>query len=165
MKNLELLNRLIISEDDFYQAKSFIRYVLEKDLRYEDNDDEIRLVLKAFNTAIIVSYCRPFTRNHISENHPASYLPAEYLELLTEDEKKLHIRILSVRNTEQAHSDADARSVFLPANSIFSIRRDATIPLGYYEFVSLEKIIDKYLIEITKQKNDISSNNFESRIN
>lgn len=151
---IDLLNRLIISEDDFWQAKRFIRYVLEKNLHENEEDDENKLILKACNTATIVSYCRPFTRNWKHENYPATEsLPEDYINLLTDDEKRLHKRVAAIRDKEQAHSDPESHSVGLYNNNQIAIKRDATIPLTQEEFSLLEKMIDKFLIKIGSDKN------------
>ena len=55
---------------DFKQARSFASFILDKKLHDKKQTDYVRLLHSAFNTSLIVSYCRPFTfyRNRPGED-------------------------------------------------------------------------------------------------
>lgn len=56
---------------DFKEARRFATFILDKKLHDKKQTEYVRLLHSAFNTALIISYCRPFTvnRNRPGEVH------------------------------------------------------------------------------------------------
>lgn len=113
------LPRLYVDRLDFYQAQECAAYIIDQGLHEKRKTERARksqqLVHTAFNTSLIVSYSRPFT-NHKdlkgkSEKNDKGTNKAplndHVTEVLKETETiKLHHRVLHLRDTAYAHSDA-----------------------------------------------------------
>lgn len=102
------LPRLYIYLNDFRDARNFATYILEKGLH--DKKTELKqLVHLAFNTSLMISYSRPFTRNSNLKGEGKSSLGGYEHEVLKEGvEVELHRRILALRDQAYAHSDASS---------------------------------------------------------
>jgi hypothetical protein len=107
--NLLLYKKLVVSQDDFGQAKYFIGYILKKGWHFSPWDSAIRyptyLKQAAFTTAFVTAYARPFTGTRSS---PALSLKIAKYGI---SEKRLHDEILELRNTVYAHSDIEKQDV------------------------------------------------------
>lgn len=106
-----LLKRIVISQWDLGQARDCIAEILDRRL-HESRED--RALWKGMNTAFIVAYCRPFTKNYDQgdSEHPAlPTLPKEYLDVLTDDQRQVHNALKRARDQDQAHSDEEATTV------------------------------------------------------
>jgi hypothetical protein len=107
-----LLPRWCIDLGDFRQAKEFAGHILKRKWQNEINETPVQsLEHRAFNTSLIVSYARPFHNNMNFEDEPKSSLRKHVAEVLNENEIELHDRILRLRDTVYAHSDASAHRV------------------------------------------------------
>jgi hypothetical protein len=109
-----LLPRWCIDLGDFRQAKEFAEHILKRKWQQELNESPVKRVEhRAFNTALIVSYARPFHDNKTLKGAPASSLREQVGEVLSEAaEVDLHDRILRLRDTVIAHSDGRALRVY-----------------------------------------------------
>ncbi len=103
--NQVYLPRLNISLDDFRQSLKFARYILEKKL-HDKKSEQSKLVRLAFETAMVISYWRPFTRQNDFPGHAKLPLNKAVSEVLTENQAKLHKAVGDIRCTDVAHSDA-----------------------------------------------------------
>ena len=136
------LLRLLISYNDLQQASWIASYIL--DHRFQEKVDRmrgrrqyrIRLLWQALNSAMVVSYCRPFSGNDRRLAKPVPDLPKRFLRPLSREERELHRVAMSDRNTMLAHSDSDAwdlRPFFMEANPghkiLFPIHNDTRAPL------------------------------------
>jgi hypothetical protein len=92
---------------DFKQARKFARFILEKQLHAKKQTDYVQLLHSAFDTSLILSYCRPFTSNKNRPGEDPSSLK-RVTEVLNEDEAKLHDLIWERRNQVYAHTQASA---------------------------------------------------------
>jgi hypothetical protein len=72
-------------------------------LRRESRRDILYWTL---HNGIVISYCRPFTRNK-------PYGPLDWTEFKTPASEDLHQELLDLRNKCVAHSDHDMRKVFI----------------------------------------------------
>ena len=95
-----LLKRIIISQWDLRQAADCLSEVLNRNLH--DSPSE-KTLLKCLNTAFVVSYARPWTKNHGWDVR--ARLPKRYLSVLSKNQRDLHQEIITSRNRDQAHSD------------------------------------------------------------
>ena len=109
------LPRLYIDRLDFYQARKVAAYILKEGLHEKRKTEQARvkqqLVHLAFNTSLIVSYSRPFSKNRNFEGEPSSSLKKEICRVLNESETELHKKVLDMRDTVCAHSDARAHRI------------------------------------------------------
>ena len=102
---VRVLNRLLISYNDFKQTHEISGLLLEGDL-YEKYPRENRHLTIALNMAAVVAYSRPFVKNRGELAH--NRLPSGVLRILTEREREIHDIVLEDRHRMMAHSDADA---------------------------------------------------------
>jgi hypothetical protein len=104
-----LLPRWGIDLGDFKQANEFATHILRRKGQHDQKESQVKsLEHRAFNTSLIISYARPFSQNKNFENEPKSSLRKHVAEVLSETEIGLHDRVLSMRDTLYAHSDANA---------------------------------------------------------
>lgn len=109
-----LLQRLLISYNDFKQAAWIASYILDQKL--QDKVDRLRgkrryrtkLLWEALNCAMVVSYCRPFSGNERRSATRVPDLPGRFLRALDAEEKAVHAVAMEDRNTMLAHSDSAA---------------------------------------------------------
>lgn len=139
--------RLNTCSDDFEQSLRFATYILEKGLHRKKSELK-KLILLAFETSMIVSYARPFTTSRdFNRRHISSPLEGcESLAQLTDDESKLHKRVITKRNTDCAHSDDSAHLVedWDYSKTIIEMRMTLE-PLTESETVSLIRMIKKWI--------------------
>lgn len=103
-----LYKRLIISFFDLHEARDFLH-----ELRSEKNPDaggRRNVARHALMTAFVVAYGRPFSNNRPVELVRPD-LPASFLKDLSTEQKRLHLRLLELRNQEFAHSDPERSNV------------------------------------------------------
>lgn len=115
-------HRLLISYLDFEQAAWIASYIIDHKLH--EKVDRLRgkrryqtkLLWEALNSAMIVSYCRPFSGSNKRSNQRIPDLPNRFLRTLTKEEREIHDVAMQDRNALLAHSDSDAwnlRPLFL----------------------------------------------------
>ncbi|MEP6912945.1 MAG: hypothetical protein ABI923_09335 [bacterium] len=100
------LPRLYIYRLDFRQALDYAAHILDKKFHDERKTESRRLVHRALNTSLIISYSRPFHRNKDLEDKYELSLEKSIAQVLTEAETELHRKVFDSRNTAYAHSDA-----------------------------------------------------------
>src|SRR6266850_6323743 len=104
------LPRLYIDLNDFRNARRFAVYILRQKLHEKKKTQLARtrqqLVHLAFNTALIISYSRPFHGNYNLKGQPKSSLKEHTCDVLNDTECELHTRVLAMRDEAYAHSDA-----------------------------------------------------------
>lgn len=138
-------SRVYVFLSDFRQARKFVWYILEK--RLHDKKSELsNLVHLAFNTSLIISYSRPFGGNKNFTGQGKSSLN-QSLDILDEDERKLHDRVVASRNTAYAHSDASSRVLqhWNYGGKGLKFMLDPFIPLNKAETERLKKMIGKWI--------------------
>lgn len=148
------LPRLYIYLRDFHQARKFGAYILNQGLH--DKKTELKqLVHLAFNTSLIISYSRPFHCNKNLEGQPKSSLREHTSEVLNEAEVEIHTRVLAMRDTAYAHSDArshliegfDYRKYFALMRTIETLDKSAT--------GKLKIIIEKWIRYLEAEKSKL----------
>lgn len=100
-------SRLNIFLYDFYEARDFANYILNRDLhKSQDPQSKTRLIHLAFNTSLVVSYCRPFHKSNDQNGQPrVSIRRTRVTNVLDVYEQALHYEIISKRDQAFAHSD------------------------------------------------------------
>jgi hypothetical protein len=93
---------------DFKHARKFAWHILRGKFHTRNRTDLRYWTHLAFNTALIVAYGRPFFSNRGFGN-AASSLKSYVSTVLTDpDDVALHDKIISLRKTAYAHSDASS---------------------------------------------------------
>ena len=127
-----LFKRIVQSEDDLDHAAECAEQILQRDL-HSATAREDRCLLRCLNTALIVSYVRPFSGNRASPDVRKA-LPAEYLDVLSDEQRQLHDQLIELRNRDHAHSDPKGRSVSVGVQKVgdgvlaIPLSRDAFAP-------------------------------------
>lgn len=101
---LRQFHRILMSYIDFKEAAAISSSILDDDLHADPSEN--RVLLRALNQAMIVSYCRPFSGNDGRNGIPD--LPGRFLRDLTAAEKAIHDVVVGDRNAALAHSDSAA---------------------------------------------------------
>ena len=152
------LERLIISQQDLLQAKSFAEFILSKNLHDRSTDwEEQKLIHLAFNTSLIVSYSRPFTGNRGISTGKQQSVGSKLLEVLSKEEKRLHDNLTRSRHAEYAHSDLNSHNVSIYAceNFAIPIGRNPFVPIEIEQIRQLIAIIDRLLTEISLRRSHL----------
>jgi len=103
--------RRTIFRGDFRECDRFVQYMLPRKL-YEKTSGQLNLIRSAFETALVISYCRPFGNNkNLSGDGHSSLTHAIDNVLLDEGERQLHFLIKERRNRLYAHSQASTHVV------------------------------------------------------
>src|SRR6266446_1254832 len=109
------LPRLYIYLNDFSEARKFASHILEERLHDKKKTARARerqeLAHLAFNTSLIISYARPFKRSHNFKGQAKSSLQDFIREVLNHEELELHKRVIAMRDTSYAHSDASSHLI------------------------------------------------------
>ena len=130
---------------DLGHAAECARQILQRDLHSATEREDKRL-LRCLNTALIVSYARPFSGNKGSPD-VRKKLPPEYLDVLSDEQRKLHNYLVESRNQDHAHSDAKGMDMTVRVATIRSvpiavpISRDGSAPLPRESAVAVAELI------------------------
>ena len=103
-----LLQRLVVARHDLEQAAFYVDHLLKKEWHSETFQKrrwQTYMQQTAFCTALMVAYCRPYTQSHGWPKFPKELSP------YSEQEWRLHKKLLSLRNEVYAHSDIGKRKV------------------------------------------------------
>jgi hypothetical protein len=99
------LNRTILSHDDIGEARQYLQAFQALDLATSD-----QVVLRGLLTAAVVAYGRPFSDNRPHEQaNPRP--PLKLKHLFSPAQRKLHDKLINLRNEVVAHSDYERRPV------------------------------------------------------
>ncbi len=134
----KLYKRLIISYYDLDHALKYADLILNKNLHWSELEED-KYLIRGLNTALIVSYWRPFSANHDSHKDTCTKLSQKYIKNFTPNEKKLHKRIGELRDRDIAHSDSTGHNVNVIVNDnlgfkqVWSTSRNAISPLSREE--------------------------------
>lgn len=102
--------RRTIFRKDFRECARFVQFILKKRL-CEKETDQSQLIRLAFETSLIISYCRPFGRNEDLPGDGTPSLKHAIGDVLDESEQELHKLLKTRRNQLYAHSQASAHVV------------------------------------------------------
>ncbi len=130
----KLFKRIVQAEADLSHARECAEQILDRKLHSATVHADKRL-LRCLNTALIVSYWTPFSGNRGSED-VRKHLPSEYLQVLSDEQRRVHEQVGRARKKDQAHSDSDSRSVKVTVANVgndplaIPVSRDAHAPLS-----------------------------------
>lgn len=100
---IRVLPRVRVDRIDLREAREYAAHILSKNW----SNRKKNLTLDAFNTALIISYCRPFSTRYDLDEKRESKLDESIGEVLTEEEEiEMHARMKQLRDESYAHSDA-----------------------------------------------------------
>jgi len=152
--------RLAISLSDLTSAAAFASAIDSASL-YSQPHAEHNRVLIGLTTALVVSYSRPFSKNNpgstfaatrsLSDAFVAKYLP-------NQDERDIHDKVLTLRDRQFAHSDADVFNINIALHAGGARWRHdfVTTPLPRAEFDALRRAIDNLTIGIHKEQDELA---------
>lgn len=149
---LRQYRRMWLTEIDLEEAKGAIEEIFKRDLRRSSHHPPTPL-LQSLTTALIVSYARPFVLSRGDPHFADRTVPGSLLKVLTPIEQKFHEHLISIRNREVAHSDADVTQVSLELldgghGSISIVTRK---PLNRHQLRLLLRMISKLLDELERR--------------
>lgn len=144
-----LLSYLYLLQSEFQEVNILINELKN----YEPFQLDVREATptqNALNIAVVISYARNFKRsfgfNNIEE------INTKLRKDFTEEENKLHKRIITERDKEFAHSDATANDIQIYYEKFFShSRKTVRQLLEKNELLLLQKMVSKIRTEIDKQ--------------
>jgi hypothetical protein len=144
----KVLPRIYIDRLDLIEARKFAAYILDKGWP----NKKAELAHAAFNTALIISYARPFGMKYDLEGQSESPLDEQVADVLIEKEEiALHKRIKDMRHASFAHSDARS---YLFENLDYSKQMvffRSQLPLSKSETSLLATMIQKWINHLDTQ--------------
>jgi hypothetical protein len=144
----KVLPRIYLDRLDLIEARKFAAYILDK----ASPKKMPELAHAAFNTALIISYARPFSMRYDLEHQTELPLDKQVAEVLTEEaEIVLHKRVKKMRNESFAHSDARSRLFEKIDYSKDFIFFKPELPLSESETSLLATMIQKWINHLNTQ--------------
>jgi hypothetical protein len=137
-----VLPRIYLDRLDLIEARKFAAYVLEKG--WPNKKEGLAHV--AFNTALIISYARPFGMRYDLKPQRELTLDTQVADVLMEQEEiALHERIKKMRDESFAHSDARSHLFehFDYSNQVVFFKPE--LPLSPSETRLLATMIQKWI--------------------
>lgn len=105
LPDLRLYRRLWLSRIDLEEARDIGSELLARKIPLPRRKPMSGLLL-ALNTALVVSYARPFVSSR-GTSVAEKALPGSLLRSFTSEEREFHELLIQLRNREVAHTDAD----------------------------------------------------------
>lgn len=148
------IERENINSWDWAHAERYCQAYLEHDPHKfsKTYTDEAR----AFTTAIVVTYSRPFSGNRDREGQ-RDPINANYVAALEQAARELHDRIIDLRNSAFAHSDAKHHDVQIhdtASGGLTTLSRDPLVPLEKTEVEGLLANIKVFMLLNEKLRSD-----------
>lgn len=148
----QILAFTYIAIDELSEAHQYANALLKSGLLQEHSED-CSPAHRALDLALIVSYARPFTKcrgyGHVKPARDKA------LTSLSPDELELHKRIMSARDKEYAHSDADANDIIVFTDGIFQYgKRLIRSPLTATQVNQLSTMINKLMKSFNTQSEE-----------
>jgi hypothetical protein len=152
------LERFYLIVGDLRDARKFADYILTRRL-HEKRGDTRQLIHRAFNSAMIVSYCRPFMRNleGPGSEREFGYSPIWHLaKPLLKERFALHRELLRQRNSIYAHSPTGEHFFATPTKGRLALGRDVFAPLNLADTQMLRSIIKSWLAYLEPLQSEFS---------
>lgn len=150
-----LFKRIIQTIDDLDHARECADQILKRNLHSAADWDDKRL-LRGLNTAMIVSYARPFSGNRGAED-VCKNLPKSYLDIFSAEQLKFHRLLIESRNRDHAHSDPEGRSIRVRVEEsermkfVIPVSRDAFAPLPLESVCRVVELVECMLSKLAKE--------------
>ena len=150
--DLRLYRRLWLTEIDLEEAKGAINEIITRNLRRASIYKPTPL-LQSLTTALVVAYTRPFVVSRGDQSYADRTAPGSILKVLTSEERRFHNLLITMRNREVAHSDAEVTQVTLELipdghGGICKVTRD---PLSRPQLRALLAMIEKVEAELQQR--------------
>ena len=143
----KVLPRIYMDRLDLIEARKLAAYILEKGWPYKKDE----LAQAAFNTALVISYARPFGMRKDLEGQRELPLDQKVADVLMEKEEiALHTRIKQMRDESFAHSDARSHlfeNLDYSKLAVFKVE----LPLSMSETSLLATMIQKWINHLETQ--------------
>jgi len=159
---ISYLDRLTMALDDLLRCQRYCGAMLELPTGIAFSRE--RTVYEALFVAFVVSYSRCFcTSNTQNEGHKEKVsnkfgaLRHRVLSSLSKPKAQLHQRILSLRNTAIAHSDATAHNHKHCGNSLLSTSQNPFYPYEHDEVALALALTEQLLSAIGQEQQKIGS--------
>jgi hypothetical protein len=159
--NRKLHGRLALAHEDLQESRHYAMHLLDR-----RPDDPI--LVDALNAAMVVAYGRAFSAWSGKQYEAIGKLPDALRNGLDQPQSNLHDRLMTLRHTEFAHSDADAaqikmaRYVFPDDVIVTSDQRKLRVGLSRRELESAVGLISHLLVAIIGEINKIEARFKES---
>lgn len=152
------LERYYLVVSDLKLAKKIADHILRKRL-HEKGGEQTQLIHRALNLSMIVSYCRPFTRNVDGEPKELVGSPLHYLvkSVLGKELSAFHREIMMQRNNVYAHSPSGKRFPFPPKKGVFAFQVDVFAPLPVTDTKTLRSIMKTWLDFLEPRQPEVTS--------
>lgn len=141
---LRLYRRLYIARIDLEEARATVGDLIARRIALPRSKPPSALLM-ALTTALVVSYARPFVQSRGQSEVAEKSVPGVLLRGLTSRERELHEGLLTMRNKEVAHSDADILEMSLEVfqDGDGAIFKNAREPFRRSVLRSILKLIEK----------------------
>lgn len=103
---LRLYRRLYIARIDIDEARATVEDLLARRIALS-RSKRPNALLMSMTTALVVSYARPFVHSRGQSEIAEKAVPSILLRSFTAREREMHEALITMRNKEVAHSDAD----------------------------------------------------------
>src|ERR1700744_6619137 len=146
---LRLYRRLHLSYNDLDEARATSEELLRARIPLPRRDPPSALLM-ALTPALVVSYARPFVNTRGESKFAERSVPGSLLRVLTSRQREIHNYLITVRNREVAHSDADRSELCLKMypNGYGAIFRVARAPFLRAELKDIHRIVTKLMKEV-----------------
>lgn len=157
---LRLYRRVLISYIDIQQARAISSYILKEDL-HANFPQKNRILLKALNCAMVISYARPFSGNDQGTDPKIPDLPGRFIRIFSQEEKEVHEIVLRDRNTVLAHSDSQAwemePKIFRRGGNdlLAPLHNDVHAPLKKEIVVLFSKMCEKLMAALFSERDNL----------
>lgn len=147
-----LYRRLWLSEMDLEEAKGAINEIVARKLR-RPTTYKPRPLLQSLTTALVVAYTRPFVMSRGTSTVADRTVPGSLLRVYTSAERAFHEELITMRNREVAHADADVLQISLEVfpEGHGGICRVSREPLSRPQLRMLLQMIEKLEEELERR--------------
>ncbi|MFT5808553.1 MAG: hypothetical protein ACI9LG_002870 [Moritella dasanensis] len=157
-------DRLTSALDDLLRCKRYCEVMLE--LPIGDSFSKERTIYEGLHVASIITYGRIFTTANTEYKQDISNkfgkLRERVLKSLCENESKFHRRIITKRDTNIAHSDANSRNIKHYNNSSLPTSSNPYYPLEHSDVIMLLNILSEFISSIGQEQARVGSYAFEN---
>ena len=146
---------LYLAKEEFGEAIRFAG-ALQKKEHVIDGGEHASPVAKALDLALVITYARPFKKNY--GYGTVSPLLDIAMRQFTADQRELHERIITARDEEYAHADAEVNDIQVYFDEMFTFSKCVTRePLQHFEINRLIEMCRTLTTSIDQQIQELRS--------
>lgn len=141
---MRLYRRLYLARIDLDEAKATAEDLLARRIPLPRRKPPAPLLM-SLTTALVVAYARPFVASRRNSVVAETVVPGVFLRNLSKRQRELHEVLITLRNKQMAHSDAEILEMhvrLIPGGDI-GIFRDPRAPFTRIELRAVLKVIEK----------------------